>query len=129
MIDRTTGAPSTSPQADSRSASAWQMILRAFSQYRGILVEGVLATLLINLLAVAASFYSMQVYDRVIPTQGMATLGMLTLGVGLSIGLELLLKLARSRLMEFAVIGLDPRCRAVFFSVCWVCDWINCRPT
>lgn len=115
MIDRTTGAPSTSPQADSRSASAWQMILRAFSQYRGILVEGVLATLLINLLAVAASFYSMQVYDRVIPTQGMATLGMLTLGVGLSIGLELLLKLARSRLMEFAVIGLDTQMsRSIF---------------
>ena len=66
-----------------------------------------LATILINTVALTTSFFSMQVYDRVIPSQGLATLLILALGVGLAIVFEFILKLVRSRVMEHAVIGLD----------------------
>jgi len=42
--------------------------------------QAALASLLANSLAIAASIYSMQVYDRVIPTQGISTLIVLTTG-------------------------------------------------
>jgi ATP-binding cassette subfamily C protein LapB len=71
---------------------------------------------LINLLALATSLYSMQVYDRVIPAQGYATLFVLTLGVGLSIFFELVLKIIRSYLMEHAVVNIDSQLSRDIFS-------------
>jgi ATP-binding cassette subfamily C protein LapB len=78
-----------------------------FLKYKKIFIEGALAGVMINLLALATSLYSMQVYDRVIPAQGYATLFVLTLGVGLSIVFELILKVIRSYLMEDAVVQID----------------------
>ena len=86
---------------------ARDVISTVFWQYKPIFLEGALATLLINILALASSFFSMQVYDRVIPTQGFHTLWMLGLGVSFAILFEFVLKLARSRVMEFAVVGID----------------------
>jgi ATP-binding cassette, subfamily C, bacterial LapB len=86
---------------------AWQMIRSTFLKHKRTLVEGALASVLINLLALATSFFSMQVYDRVLPTQGYATLQVLCLGVLLAIAFELILKYARSRVLEHAVVHLD----------------------
>lgn len=93
--------PSARPQR------AWAMIRSAFLQHKTTLLEGALATALINVVALAASFFSMQVYDRVIPSQGYNTLVVLSLGVLIAIVFEFLLKYARSRVMEHAVVNLD----------------------
>lgn len=94
---------------------ARNLIASAFWDYKSLVLDGAFATLLINLIALVASFFSMQVYDRVIPTQGMETLGVLSLGVGMAIILEFSLKLARSRVMEYAVVGLDAQLsRSIF---------------
>ncbi|MDO8278957.1 MAG: ATP-binding cassette domain-containing protein [Burkholderiaceae bacterium] len=82
-------------------------IRQAFSLQKGAMVLGVLATIVASLVAVATSLYSMQIYDRVIPSQGYQTLWVLTAGVALSIGLEFLLKHARSKIMESAAVSLD----------------------
>ena len=95
------------PPASITRQRARDMILTAFWRYKPIFLDGALATLLINLVALATSFFSMQVYDRVIPTQGLHTLWMLSLGVGLAIVFEFVLKVVRSRVMEYAVVGLD----------------------
>ena len=95
------------PEAAPATRAAKDMILKNFWQYKGIYIEGMLATILINTVALTTSFFSMQVYDRVIPSQGLATLLILALGVGLAIVFEFILKLVRSRVMEHAVIGLD----------------------
>jgi len=86
----------------------------ATSLFRGALfarsrlfIEAALAALLANVLALAAAFYSMQVYDRVIPTQGVSTLTVLTIGVLIAAALELIVKLARSNVLESAVKGMD----------------------
>ncbi len=89
---------------------------RAFLAHKRIFLEGAVAGLFINLLALGASLYSMQVYDRVIPTQGYATLGVLTLGVFFAIVFEMLFKVIRSYLMEHAVTDIDSRLSRDIFS-------------
>lgn len=78
----------------------------ALEQKRTILYAGV-ATFSISFLALATSFYSMQVYDRVIPTHGISTLIALSIGVLISIFLEMILKIARSIVMDHASIIMD----------------------
>lgn len=89
---------------------------RAFLAHKKIFIEGAVAGVLINLLALGTSLYSMQVYDRVIPTQGYATLGVLTLGVGIAIIFEMIFKVIRSYLMEHAVTDIDSRLSRDIFS-------------
>jgi ATP-binding cassette, subfamily C, bacterial LapB len=95
------------PPTARQPARAWTMIRSAFLQHKSTLLEGAMASALINLIALVASFFSMQVYDRVIPSQGYHTLAVLSVGVMLSIVFEFVLKYARSRVMEHAVVNLD----------------------
>ena len=92
-------------RAEVDKAPVRSLFKRAFFAQKKIFIEGAIAGALINLLALGASLYSMQVYDRVIPTQGYATLAVLTLGVGIAVIFELIFKLIRSYLMEHAEIG------------------------
>lgn len=85
----------------------YQLFQREFWLQRKTFVEASVASVLINLLAVFTSLYSMQVYDRVIPTQGYSTLLVLTLGVMLTIIFDLVIKFARSHLMQDAVVRMD----------------------
>ena len=77
--------------------------------YRSAVLEACMASLVIGLLALATSLFSMQVYDRVIPTHGEYTLYVLAAGVTLSILFELAMKVARARVMDHVVVGVDAR--------------------
>ncbi len=95
-----------SPIGD-HSNPAERMIREEFLKQKPILMESGLAGILINLLALGVSLYSMQVYDRVIPTQGYSTLGVLTLGVAIALVFDIVIKFARSYLMESAITQMD----------------------
>mgnify|MGYP000078314512 CR=1 FL=1 len=82
---------------------------QTIKQYRPELIEAASASLFIGFLALATSMFSMQVYDRVIPTRSDYTLVILSLGVLLTILIELAMKFARSKLMDFVVVGVDGR--------------------
>lgn len=83
--------------------------------HKGLLVEAAVGGLLIAFLALLTSFYTMQVYDRVVPTGATQTLLVLTLGILLVIGLEYLAKRVRSRLYEGLIDQVDQRlARAVY---------------
>ncbi|MDZ7906054.1 MAG: ATP-binding cassette domain-containing protein [Cypionkella sp.] len=71
-----------------------------FARYRRQLMEVAAGSLVANILAVAVSLFSMQVYDRVIPYQSQPTLWVLAMGAMLAIVMEAALKLARSGLMD-----------------------------
>ena len=86
---------------------AYRLFRDIFNAQRKIFVEAGVAGVVINLLALATSLYSMQVYDRVIPTQGYSTLLVLTLGVGIAMIFDLVIKFARSHLMESAIQNMD----------------------
>lgn len=77
--------------------------------YRGAIFESVFASAFIGFITLAISMYSMQVYDRVIPTRTMPTLITLGLGVAIAILLELCMKYARSHIMQAVTAGVDSR--------------------
>jgi ATP-binding cassette, subfamily C, bacterial LapB len=56
------------------------------------------------------------VYDRVIPTRSEYTLVILSLGVLLSILIELAMKYARSHIMDYVIVGLDNRLSREIFN-------------
>lgn len=90
-----------------RSASFSDLLKADLGNYKGILIEAIIATFLINMLALAVSLFSMQVYDRVIPTRSEYTLIILASGVFLIIVFEAFMKFSRSKIMDKVVVGLD----------------------
>jgi hypothetical protein len=75
--------------------------------HKNTFVHVVMASFLANLVALAASLYSMQVYDRVIPTQGVSTLMVLTVGVLFATVFELVIKMMRSAMLRDAIRDID----------------------
>lgn len=89
-----------------RAAGAGTLVWQAVWQRRLIFFEALVATVLINLLVLGVSLYTMQVYNRVIPNQGFDTLWVLSVGVLVCIGLEFMLKQVRT-------IAIDRTCNAI----------------
>ena len=87
----------------------YQLIRDEIFAHRALLREAVIGGLMINVVALATSFYSMQVYDRVIPTSAAQTLLVLTLGVLVAILFELAAKRVRSGLYERLIDEVDQR--------------------
>lgn len=87
--------------------NAKEMFQKSLIKYKRYLMEGIGATIVINILALATSLFSMQVYDRVIPTHGLSTLITLGIGVIMMIFFEFTLKRVRSSIMDSAIVGLD----------------------
>ncbi|MCC5974109.1 MAG: ATP-binding cassette domain-containing protein [Rubellimicrobium sp.] len=73
--------------------------MRKLYRYLG---EVALGSLVANMLAVAVALFALQVYDRVIPHQSVATLWVLAIGAGLAMLMEAFLRIARARLMDGA---------------------------
>ena len=86
-----------------------RLLKNELKRYRGVLFEAALATLLIGFITLGISMFSMQVYDRVIPTRGESTLITLSIGLVIAVVFELALKFARSHIMDSVVVGLDNR--------------------
>lgn len=92
---------------EKRKITFKQLLNNNLGQHKGIVVEAVVASLMINLLALASSLFSMQVYDRVIPTRSEYTLIILSSGAALVILCEMFMKFARSKIMDRMVMSLD----------------------
>jgi ATP-binding cassette, subfamily C, bacterial LapB len=103
-------------QRKKETASFFSHVREALALYRPELLEACLASAFIGLLALATSLFSMQVYDRVIPTRSEYTLLILSLGVLLSILIELAMKYARSHIMDHVVMGMDSRLSREIFN-------------
>lgn len=86
-----------------------RLVLDELLAHKGKLVEGAVGGVLLAVLGILVSFYSMQVYDRVIPTGAMQTLLVLTLGILMAIALEYAAKRLRSRVYEHVVDLVDQR--------------------
>jgi ATP-binding cassette subfamily C protein LapB len=74
-----------------------------------------LAALFINLLALVSPLFVMNVYDRVLPNQAIATLWVLALGVSGAILFDLILKSARAALIDYAGRAVDLKLSYVLF--------------
>lgn len=86
-----------------------RLIMDELLVHKSLLAEAAVGGLLLALLGILVSFYSMQVYDRVIPAGALQTLLVLTLGIAIVIVLEWAARHFRSRLYEQLIDQVDQR--------------------
>jgi ATP-binding cassette subfamily C protein LapB len=99
--------PRTRTSEFSRENPARDLVLREMFRNRRWLMSVMIATLIINVIAIATSLFAMQVYDRVVPTLAYATLWTLVAGMGIVISLDWLLKTVRARILDSASCAVD----------------------
>lgn len=87
----------------------WSAFFEQMPLYRDVLV----AAFLVNLFAIAIPMFTMNVYDRVIPSRAEETLWMLGVGVLLTVGLDYLLKHIRSHFVDLAGSRIDVKLSAL----------------
>lgn len=95
--------------------SAQSVFISAIYGRRRHLYVAILATVAINLIALATSFFTMQVYDRVIPLGSFSTLAVLAFGVVVALAFDFILKVARAKLLEEASLDIDKEVSEFFF--------------
>ena len=69
-------------------------------RFRHFYLESMLATVVANILALASVFFTMNVYDRVVPTQAYASLWTLAIGTLLAAVLEFVMRWLKARLVD-----------------------------
>lgn len=100
---------------DSSSSPVFRIIKEELFTHKKFLFDAALGGVVINLIALSTSFYSMQVYDRVVPTGAVQTLLVLTMGVFFATIFELVAKHVRSGLYERLVDHVDQRLSRTIF--------------
>ncbi|MFY8016456.1 MAG: hypothetical protein ACOVN3_13505, partial [Limnohabitans sp.] len=100
---------------ESKPKTAQDWFAYAIRKHRRIFVESIFATFVVSMIGLVSALYSMQVYDRVIPTKGYSTLWVLTFGALLAVVLELVMKQVRAHMVDRACKAIDLELSAVFF--------------
>ncbi len=77
----------------------WQLALKDWRRYSDIMLVALVA----NVLALSGMVFSMQVYDRVVPSQSEATLWVLFGGVMIAIVFEFIMRMLRVHISD--VVG------------------------
>lgn len=95
--------------AEALAPGAADWFLPAFAASRGIYREAVLATIAINVLALAMPLFTMNVYDRVLPNAAAETLWALSIGVVLATVFDFAIKSLRARFVDAAGRSADVR--------------------
>jgi ATP-binding cassette, subfamily C, bacterial LapB len=81
---------------------AGHWLLRTLWRYRRYYASAALGALLINVLGLASIFFTMNVYDRVVPNQAYVTLWSLAIGVGVAMTFEAVSRHVRAHLLDVA---------------------------
>ena len=95
------------------TAKGW--FIRTILRRKRIFLEATVATIVVNIVGLATSFYTMNVYDRVIPSSSLSTLWVLSLGVLLGVVFEFVMKQTRASMVDRAFKSIDTELSDVFF--------------
>ena len=107
MIARATGATWEGPVVKFLNIDLPAPMAEAFRACRPHFIGIAVFSGLLNLLFLTPSIYMLQVYDRVVPTGGLMTLGFITLVVAFALATLAALDALRSRLLVRASLRLD----------------------
>lgn len=119
--------------ADARTVAAgdlpqthwfWSVVRRFGSNYGHV----ALAALLVNMLALAAPLFTMNVYDRVVPNGAIPSLVALAIGLGLAIVFDFIIRIVRSRIIDLTGKKIDVVLAANIFEHILAVKMAN-RPT
>lgn len=102
-------------QQQYEKTGALALFYQSIWQRKWVFGEAIIATIFINLLALATAIYSMQIYDRVVPNAGLQTLWVLTIGVIIAVLFELLIKQVRAVVVDRACKDIDLELSDRFF--------------
>lgn len=102
--------------AENLPETAGDWFVFSLKRYRRAFSDAIVATLVVSIIGLVSAMYTMQVYDRVVPSKGYDTLIVLTVGVAIAIILELVLKQVRAVIVERACKVIDQELSSVFFS-------------
>lgn len=83
----------------------WQTILKEWPSY----VNVMFASLIANVLGLSAMLFTMQVYDRVIPSQSIPSLWVLFIGVMIALTFVFIMRITRTHISDIAGKGADLR--------------------
>ena len=86
---------------------AARLVLREIFRTRRWLIDILVATVTVNVLAITTSLFALQVYDRVVPTLAYATMWTLVAGMGIVVCLDWLLKIVRARILDSVSCAVD----------------------
>ncbi|MFC5610331.1 type I secretion system permease/ATPase [Variovorax soli] len=81
---------------------AGHWLFKTLWRYRSYYYSAALAALLVNVLTLASIFFTMNVYDRVVPNQAYVTLWSLAIGVGVAMLFEAISRYVRGHLLDVA---------------------------
>jgi hypothetical protein len=101
---------------EQENPSALSVFRRSLFRRKEVFVSTVVATVVVNVIALATSLYSMQVYDRVIPRSGFATLWVLTVGIIFALLLDFGLRTTRALMIEREAAKIDSEVSEYFFA-------------
>ena len=90
-------------------------LFAAVRPYWRSFVRVALAALFINVLALASPLFVMNVYDRVLPNEAIATLWVLAIGIGVAFTFDFLLKYARASLIDYTGRKIDLKIAYILF--------------
>lgn len=88
-----------------RSSGHW--LFSTLWRYRRYYRSAAVAAVMANVLALSSVFFTMNVYDRVIPNQAYVTLWSLAIGVAIAMGFEAVVRYLRAHLLDVAAKKAD----------------------
>jgi ATP-binding cassette, subfamily C, bacterial LapB len=86
-----------------RSHWFWSVVRRFWANYSHIAI----AAFIVNVLALAAPLFTMNVYDRVVPNGALPSLIALSIGLAIAIAFDFLLRTVRARIIDVTGKKLD----------------------
>lgn len=90
----------TQPNASIPRTKSWFQDTLKLSKF--LYLDSVVASFLVNLIALATPLFVMNVYDRVVPNQATATLWMLAIGITIAFAFDFVLKILRGICLDLA---------------------------
>jgi len=104
------------PAGQQRFTRAIDVFKTAVMRRKNVIVVAIIATVVVNFIALVTSLYTMQVYDRVVPRGAFSTLFVLTVGVFVAFAFDFTLRVVRANLMEREAAHIDTEVSEFFFS-------------
>ena len=103
-------------QEEKESPSAFSMIFTAAFRKKRWVADIAVATVCVNIFALVASLYAMQVYDRVVPTLAFQTLTTLSFGLFIIYVFDFFLKRMRSKILDSVAADVDDEVSAKVYT-------------
>jgi ATP-binding cassette subfamily C protein LapB len=92
--------PPTEQAKDSRAKESFRWFKAVVQRFRSNYAHIAVASLLLNVLALAFPLFTMAVYDRVLPNYAIASMVALSIGVLIAIGFDFFIRITRSRMID-----------------------------